>query len=255
MIDQPNEPGTETQPQHDLSNALDYDDENTQGADMGDDGWEDIPNQESEFYNPDTVSDEQFAAEVHKAAEISQQADVEPGAGLMGEDNTDDGYDQAAATSDEPEPPAEKTERELMQATGYTQLQKAVQNAVKDIEKLDQDSDATNQARQAIRETLAAQGIPKKAFDMGCAIAKMDESQVEAIDAAYKVVRAAIGKPVQGDLFKELVVVTPEVITAVLEQIKAHPDTVPEGYKVIVSEVKPKAASGKKSKKKTAKTK
>lgn len=57
---------------------------------------------------------------------------------------------------------------------------------------------------QAAREAIVAMGIPKKAMDMAMAYMAMDEKQRKGFDAAYAMVRQAIGLPMQTDWVDQL---------------------------------------------------
>lgn len=69
------------------------------------------------------------------------------------------------------------------------------------LNKLDDERRALNDRARAIRSEVKARGIKLRAFNAARAYARLDEDQREGEDLSYAITRAAIGLPVQADLF------------------------------------------------------
>lgn len=82
-----------------------------------------------------------------------------------------------------------------------TELKKLIADSLQKVKDLKLDRADVNDEINSIRATLAAKGIPKKAFDMAASYLKMDPEDREGFDVAYALVREAGGLPIQEDLF------------------------------------------------------
>lgn len=82
-----------------------------------------------------------------------------------------------------------------------TELKQLIADSLNKVSNLKLDRADVNDEINSIRATLAAKGIPKKAFDMAAAYIKMDPDDREGFDVAYALVREAGGLPLQEDLF------------------------------------------------------
>lgn len=82
-----------------------------------------------------------------------------------------------------------------------TELKQLIKSTLDQVNNLILDRDDVNGDINALRSTLAAKGIPKKAFDMARQYMKMDPDDREGFDVAYALVREAGGLPMQDDLF------------------------------------------------------
>lgn len=88
-----------------------------------------------------------------------------------------------------------------MSGKNLTDLKKEIADAIHDINQAKLDRADINADIQAIREKMAARGIPKKALDMAMQYLAMDEEKRIGFDVAYALVREAGGLPLQDDLF------------------------------------------------------
>jgi len=82
-----------------------------------------------------------------------------------------------------------------------TELKQLIKSTLDQVNNLILDRDDVNGDINALRATLAAKGIQKKAFDMARQYMKMDPDDREGFDVAYALVREAGGLPMQDDLF------------------------------------------------------
>lgn len=82
-----------------------------------------------------------------------------------------------------------------------SKVKEAIREAIATVNNLKRDREDTNAEMQAIRESLNALGIGKKAFDWALAYANMDPEKREGHDIAYALVRECAGLPLQEDLF------------------------------------------------------
>jgi uncharacterized protein (UPF0335 family) len=83
-----------------------------------------------------------------------------------------------------------------------SKIDKEIVAAQAKIEKIEDERAAMNADKKSIIERLEVRGINKHALKLAFRYAKMDSKQREGFDVAYKVVRRAIGLPLQGDLFE-----------------------------------------------------
>ncbi len=90
------------------------------------------------------------------------------------------------------------------------ELKADISKAVEEIDTLKSDRQGINQEKSAIVEKLEAKGISRHALAMAMKYANWDEDQRRGFDLAYRIVRDAIGLPMQRDLFEERL---PEVVT------------------------------------------
>ena len=81
------------------------------------------------------------------------------------------------------------------------ELRDAIKTAGENIAQHKRDRAQCNADIQAELETLRAKGVPKDAIKRALSDADLDEEKLAALDFHYSVCRAALGKPVQGDLF------------------------------------------------------
>ena len=105
--------------------------------------------------------------------------------------------------------------------SNLTQLKQDIAEGIARIEQHKAERSSCNEEISAIRETLAAKGIPKKALDMAMKYKDMDPRDRVGFDAAYDIVREAIGLPVverQGDLFAQTDQGQDEDITGKLDE-------------------------------------
>jgi uncharacterized protein (UPF0335 family) len=84
-----------------------------------------------------------------------------------------------------------------------TKLKKDLNSAAKKINAKKEERKAINDDINALRQDLAARGIPKAAFDMALKYMNWDEDKRKGWDAAFALAREAIGLPFndQGELF------------------------------------------------------
>jgi len=103
-------------------------------------------------------------------------------------------------TKDKAESGEKKSTVELLQSSDLAKLKKQCADAINEIDKHVDSRSEINAKVQAIRETLQAAGIPKKALDAVMSVRKLDDDELHAFDVAYSIVRDSIGKPVQPEL-------------------------------------------------------
>jgi uncharacterized protein (UPF0335 family) len=91
----------------------------------------------------------------------------------------------------------------MAEGVNLTKVKKAISSAFKKVVQFKEERAAINEEMGALRQALAAQGIPKPAFDMAVRYASWDEDKRKGFDVAYSLAREAIGMPfnAQGDLF------------------------------------------------------
>jgi len=82
-----------------------------------------------------------------------------------------------------------------------TEIKKLIADSLYNVNQAELDRKDINADIQAIREKLAAKGIPKRAFDLARSYMKMDPDDREGFDIAYALVREVGGLPLQDDLF------------------------------------------------------
>lgn len=78
---------------------------------------------------------------------------------------------------------------------------KKIQKAIDNVREKKNERAEVNADIQAIREGLAALGVPKAAFDMALRYLDWEPEKRQGFDVAYALVREAGGLPLQGDLF------------------------------------------------------
>jgi len=82
-----------------------------------------------------------------------------------------------------------------------TKVKEAITSGITKVRDLKGEREDVNAGIAEVRASLAALGIPKKAFDMALAYLDMDPDKREGFDIAYALVREAGGLPMQDDLF------------------------------------------------------
>lgn len=78
---------------------------------------------------------------------------------------------------------------------------KKIQSAIDRVRQHKEERHEVNAEILAIREGMAALGIPKAAFDMALKYLDWEPEKRQGFDVAYALVREAGGLPLQGDLF------------------------------------------------------
>ena len=76
-----------------------------------------------------------------------------------------------------------------------------LQSAVDEIKRIDEERLALNAEKQKVRKSLKAEGVNLKGFDLAVKMSKLDSEERQEMDNNYVEVRAAIGIPIQNDLF------------------------------------------------------
>lgn len=79
---------------------------------------------------------------------------------------------------------------------------KKIQGTIDRVREKKEDRAAINADILALRENMAAIGIPKAAFDMALRYLDWDVEKRQGFDVAYALVREAGGLPLQADLFQ-----------------------------------------------------
>lgn len=82
-----------------------------------------------------------------------------------------------------------------------TEKIKKIQLTIEKVREKKEERAGVNSDIQALRENMAAIGIPKAAFDMALRYLDWDADKRQGFDVAYALVREAGGLPLQGDLF------------------------------------------------------
>lgn len=80
-------------------------------------------------------------------------------------------------------------------------IKEAIRKALPVIRKHKEKVKAENDGKNAVRQNLAALGIPKEAFDQAMKYLDWDEDKKQGFDIAYRLVREVGGSPVRFDLF------------------------------------------------------
>lgn len=83
-------------------------------------------------------------------------------------------------------------------------LIKQCSDGIETILQYEQERRETNSEITAIREQLESVGISKKALGMALQVSKMSPDQLDGFDLAYRILRRAIGQPMQMDIFDQL---------------------------------------------------
>jgi len=95
----------------------------------------------------------------------------------------------------------ELSNQKKIKASNQKKLTSICKKAVEDLLAYEKDRSSVNADMQAIREDLQSKGIPKKALAAAINVSKMTEKEMDGFDAAYRILRDAIDKPIQSDLF------------------------------------------------------
>lgn len=80
-------------------------------------------------------------------------------------------------------------------------LKKLIVEKTAEISRLDGERSEAGDGITAIYAAMEAQGLPKKAYKAVLGYMKLDENDRRAYDTAYKLIREALGAPIQADFF------------------------------------------------------
>lgn len=108
-------------------------------------------------------------------------------------------------------------EKNITLGHNTAELKKYIVEKVGEIDQVAKNRQALNDKMTELRSALEARGIPKKALDWALAYRDLNETEREAFDFAYVLVRDAIGEPVQRELFA-----TPSVAAKGLAEANAR---------------------------------
>lgn len=87
--------------------------------------------------------------------------------------------------------------------SNLTDKLKKIQSAISRVRSAKEERAEVNADILAIRESMAAIGVPKAAFDMALRYLDWEPEKRQGFDVAYALVREAGGLPLQGDLFMQ----------------------------------------------------
>ena len=107
---------------------------------------------------------------------------------------------ETEASNEEHKPTLQERLVEAMQQ-GSSDIEEAALVAVQDMIDLDKQSSAINSKKQEIRDRMETMGINRHALAAAVKVHKMDGDKMDGYDLSIAILRKAIGKPVQQDLF------------------------------------------------------